>query len=247
LTGKNFGYLTVIKRVPRPAGLTGGYTFWLCECVCGNKIVAQGAHLKNGHTKSCGCYLKKRLSEFHTIDLVGKRFGKLVVLERAEKPINVKINRPYWKCKCDCGNLKTIRGNELVSGATESCGCVISRGENKIDEILDNNAIEYVKEKTYPDLKGIGKNSLRFDYAIMESSVVICLIEYYGTIHYTYGSGIFDSKFLEDIQTRDHVKQEYCLKNNIPLAIIPYTDFDLLNVDYIHAKIYSAIREGTVI
>nr|DAU82992.1 MAG TPA: hypothetical protein [Caudoviricetes sp.] len=65
-------------------------------------------------------------------DLVGKKFGKLLVAEEVEK---VKGQRMF-KCICDCGNEIITRGESLVSGNTKSCGC--SRGEyvsnaNKVD------------------------------------------------------------------------------------------------------------------
>ena len=43
------------------------------------------------------------------IDLTGMRFGKLLVIERAPN----KSGRTYWKCKCDCGTEKEIRGSSL--------------------------------------------------------------------------------------------------------------------------------------
>jgi hypothetical protein len=52
------------------------------------------------------------------IDLVGRRFGKLVVLEYAYSK-----GKPYWKCKCDCGNEKVINGGDLKLGKRMSCGC----------------------------------------------------------------------------------------------------------------------------
>lgn len=53
------------------------------------------------------------------IDLTGKRFGKLVVVSRAEN-----IGREVaWNCKCDCGNETIVRGNCLRRGSTKSCGC----------------------------------------------------------------------------------------------------------------------------
>lgn len=30
----------------------------------------------------------------------------------------------YWKCKCDCGNIITVRGTNLRNGKTKSCGCL---------------------------------------------------------------------------------------------------------------------------
>ena len=53
LTGNTFGRLTVIKK----CGLDSNGCFtWLCRCDCGNEIIASGANLRRGTTKSCGCY-----------------------------------------------------------------------------------------------------------------------------------------------------------------------------------------------
>ncbi len=53
------------------------------------------------------------------IDLTGQKYGKLFVIERAEN----KENRPAWLCKCDCGNIVVVKGSNLRSGHTKSCGC----------------------------------------------------------------------------------------------------------------------------
>jgi len=50
------------------------------------------------------------------IDLGGRRFGKLLVIDYSG-------NR-YWNCLCDCGNYKTIRHDHLLNGDTRSCGCL---------------------------------------------------------------------------------------------------------------------------
>jgi len=54
-------------------------------------------------------------------DITGKKFGKLLVLKYT-RTIN---KRPYWKCKCDCGNVVEKRGKELKSGLIKSCGCLL--------------------------------------------------------------------------------------------------------------------------
>lgn len=54
------------------------------------------------------------------IDLTGKRYGRLTVLEKCE---NAKSKRLSWKCVCDCGNITIVQGNNLRSGNTKSCGC----------------------------------------------------------------------------------------------------------------------------
>ena len=51
LTGQRYGELTVL----RPADNVGGRTAWLCRCSCGRETVVKTCHLRNGHTKSCGC------------------------------------------------------------------------------------------------------------------------------------------------------------------------------------------------
>ena len=54
------------------------------------------------------------------IDLTGRRFSRLVVIERAE---NTKGGQARWLCRCDCGKGSTVRGTLLLSGHTVSCGC----------------------------------------------------------------------------------------------------------------------------
>ena len=55
------------------------------------------------------------------IDMVGKRFGRLIVLERAG---NVGPCAA-WRCRCDCGNEIVTNGSCLRRGQTRSCGCLL--------------------------------------------------------------------------------------------------------------------------
>ena len=63
------------------------------------------------------------------IDLTGVRFGKLLVIKRAE---NTNDNRAKWECLCDCGNTKIIRMTSLKAG-TKSCGCLTRNKNYPID------------------------------------------------------------------------------------------------------------------
>ena len=58
------------------------------------------------------------------IDLTGKRFGRLVVLERAGSRQRGSIKTPCWKCRCDCGNEVIATSAELRTGDCKSCGCL---------------------------------------------------------------------------------------------------------------------------
>lgn len=123
LVGLKFGRLTVIKRANNCTEQENkGGTKWLCECECGNKIVTLGRSLKSGATKSCGCLCRERASEnsrSRFIDLTGKVFGKLTVVNRAEN----KNGSIYWNCLCECGNKTCVSTNNLRNGHVCSCGC----------------------------------------------------------------------------------------------------------------------------
>lgn len=55
------------------------------------------------------------------IDLTGEKYGRLTVVEFSHRDKN---RRYYWSCKCDCGNIVIVSGNNLKSGNTKSCGCL---------------------------------------------------------------------------------------------------------------------------
>ena len=43
-------------------------------------------------------------------NLIGKKFGKLTVIEKSDNYIQPSGRiREMWKCKCECGNIKTYR------------------------------------------------------------------------------------------------------------------------------------------
>lgn len=54
------------------------------------------------------------------IDLTGRRFGRLTVIERKGVGNDGCVT---WLCRCDCGNMVVVRSRDLKSGATKSCGC----------------------------------------------------------------------------------------------------------------------------
>ena len=118
--GNKYGRLTVLERSPQK----GAPVRWICRCDCGNITTVAGTSLRNGHTQSCGCLGKEKLEEGRhgkKINEIGNRYGKLVVIGESEKH---KGKEYYWICKCDCGETTTVRGTDLRSGKTKSCGCL---------------------------------------------------------------------------------------------------------------------------
>ncbi len=55
-------------------------------------------------------------------DISGKRYGSLTVIKRVDHSVK-QANKPYWICECDCGKMVTVKGSNLQSGGTKSCGC----------------------------------------------------------------------------------------------------------------------------
>lgn len=129
LTGKCFGRLTVLHRALNYIQPNGkSVVMWECKCECGNNITVSGSSLKSGNTKSCGCLSKdirikngKQNGKNNLIDLTGKRFGRLSVIEKSSSDKN---GCPKWKCVCDCGNEVIVYGHSLRYGVTKSCGCL---------------------------------------------------------------------------------------------------------------------------
>lgn len=117
LAGQKYGMLTVIRRAEQ---IRRGRTHWVCRCDCGSETIVEQGHLLDGHTKSCGCY--RRIQPKTRIrDLTGQRFGRLVAL----KPVETKEKGARWLCRCDCGKERVCTSENLVSGKTKSCGCLV--------------------------------------------------------------------------------------------------------------------------
>lgn len=125
LIGMTFGRFTVLERCGsyrNSAGENKG-ALWLCRCSCGNTRNLTSNTINSGKVISCGCYNQEKRS---TNRLIGRRFGKLVVLSRGET--DKYKGGYYWICRCDCGVVKPIYGRSLKAGLIVSCGCASESG-----------------------------------------------------------------------------------------------------------------------
>lgn len=57
-------------------------------------------------------------------NIVGNRYGKLLVLNPLESKQYGKYKKRSWECLCDCGNKTSITTSLLINGKTKSCGCL---------------------------------------------------------------------------------------------------------------------------
>lgn len=234
-TGKKFGYLTVLKLLDEKN--SDNRRLFLCQCKCGNLIKVPGKRLRSGNTKSCGCLRKEKaleiLKEYAPnkesigLDLTGKRYGKLTVLKEVDSIVKSNgKNMRRWLCKCDCGNEIIVQHTYLTTGDTVSCGCLNSKGERIIENILKENNIPFKKQYSFKELKN--KLPLHFDFGILDSNGEIeYLIEFDGEQHYDKNNNMYS----EERARLDIKKNIYCLSNNIPLIRIPYNFLDKININ----------------
>ena len=145
ITGMQFGRLQV-KGESKKRDCSGN-VYWECACSCGTTHVAAGRLLRNGEIVSCGCYHREIAGKSQQIDLTGKRFGRLLILQRGKTSL---VNGSYWICQCDCGNLKEIRQNSILQGLTKSCGCLNKNTDKRRKSMIENvfgrlRVLKYVK------------------------------------------------------------------------------------------------------
>lgn len=215
LVGQVFGYLTVLASAPPDSQK--------CQCKCGsNPIIVKTANLMNGNTQSCGCYQKEQTSKASFKSLIGKKFGKLLVVERVENNFRGEV---CYKCQCDCGGVTIVTANNLRGKNTNSCGCLKSKGEMLINQWLQENKICFQPQYSLNEIILDSGRRPFFDFAIFnQNNKLLGLIEYNGKQHYEVTGGWNTKETFNTTQYRDRQKMEQCMKLNIPLYIISYQD-----------------------
>ena len=113
-------------------------TLWRCKCDCGNEVLLPNNYLSNKFEMSCGClpgHSKKKVFTLIPVDmsqvifdrgkdLVGERFGKLLVTGIGSTVTRSGRRYPCFVCKCDCDEICEVSRGNLVAGHTRSCGCL---------------------------------------------------------------------------------------------------------------------------
>lgn len=83
LVGKKFNRLLVIDECVDKKCTEA---VWNCECECGNITKVKASKLKNGSTKSCGCYTRERIKIAGT-DWARSKEGRKIISERNRKRV----------------------------------------------------------------------------------------------------------------------------------------------------------------
>lgn len=157
LIGKRFGKLTVLSDTNLKN--KNGRKIYLCLCDCGKTKQIVSDYLLKG-TRSCGCLLHQEKYD----NLIGKRFGKLLVLKEVEKTFQ---SQRQFLCLCDCGNEKIIPGSNLIHGQSTSCGC--NKG------YVENTKINLIKRKeAYPNSKSGIKGVWQDNKGYWHAMITVC-------------------------------------------------------------------------
>lgn len=101
--------------------------------------------MKKSLIKNLGKYAEKGFISPNRLDLIGRRFGRLVVT--SFNSVRNKGRFTYWNVICDCGKQKIISGQSLKNNVSQSCGCLrkevaakqmFKHGLSKIGNIAPN-------------------------------------------------------------------------------------------------------------
>ena len=132
-----------------------GHSKWVCECNCENKTIKtiNGGALREGSSKSCGCYNKEVARNRRLIDMTGwvmKDHGVPRSLLTVVEQVGYSKDRDtLWRCNCECGNETISNGYSIRTGGTLSCGCwhlkaIAENGKkNRKGNVLDTISFDY--------------------------------------------------------------------------------------------------------
>jgi hypothetical protein len=144
--GKKYNHLTVLNEpeLSEPTKSGGPRRLWKVQCDCYNKTILniRPDVLLSGETKSCNkcSAIQREEKETENLkkDLIGMKFNMLKVLDYEKSDLKhpgSKETSRYWKVQCDCGNLISLKTDEILGTKGRilqngdrplrySCGCV---------------------------------------------------------------------------------------------------------------------------
>ena len=202
------------------------------KCKCGNIFFTSFDKFKTKRKQQCnecGAKGSKRgqykAFDYETIKKEIEKCGYIKLLSD-----NYISSVSPLELKCQCGNIfvdnyRHIKDSDII--ACPECRGTMSKGEIVISQILEKYHITYIQQYQFKDLTGPYHNiPLRFDFAIMDETRLVSLVEFDGMQHFypvEYWGG---EKAFETLKNHDNRKNDYCATNNIPLLRIHYNNLD---------------------
>lgn len=192
------------------------YSAFLVCCPKGHEYVTNYCNLSRC---GCGdCYGNKNIGHTRFLEIIEDLTqGEYTVLgEYINSNKNVLMRHEF------CGHKWNANTMSFIHSDTRCPQCQpASKGEAKIQKLLKDRGISYLREYKFEHCRNI--RPLPFDFAIFnEGGELVFLIEYDGVQH-------FEPRFGEEefrrLQANDQRKTMYCKENGINLIRIPYWDY----------------------
>lgn len=115
-----------------------GESIWTVECDCENKITMVKTLTSIKITLKCPeCMKRERVKKIKE-ENIGKKFGKLTIVDYYGHREDIKTKAPFWIAKCDCGSEKEIIANiyDIKNERVKSCGCMKEEAAKKVGKII---------------------------------------------------------------------------------------------------------------
>lgn len=210
---------------------------WRClKGNCGEEFKASWSDIQSGY--GCGVCEGRQVKLSNCLatknpDLASEWYP---ILNINLTPYDVPVNsgkKVWWLCK-ECGH----KWEALIYSRNSGNGCPQcseSKGEKRIKKYFNYCNINYIWQKEFDNLLGIGNGNLSYDFYLPQCNL---LIEYQGNYHDgTVGAHIQSKEDFEKQIEHDRRKREYAQNNNINLLEIWYWDFD--NIEEILEKYFN--------
>ena len=147
-----------------------------------------------------------------------------------QRDINIHYKSVHLHIKdleCDECDYITSRKTSLDNHRLNNCRKGLknmSGGEVRVAEILDNYDINYIFDRSYDNIKGCRYGYLRFDFRCLMANGIY-FIEFDGEGHFRPRNKTLEAIYNFECGIKnDKIKDEYCIKNNIPLLRIHYKE-----------------------
>lgn len=200
-----YGHLLCLKRK-----LSDSYpqtAIWECLCDCGQRIEVPERLLQCGIVTSCGC------RKGRAINLTGRRFGKLYVIEPLEA--RGKGGSVQWLCRCDCGNDVIVNANMLMRGRTQSCGCYGHEMRGSGRSFVAGTCIEIISSSKTPKNNTSGCKEISWNQGAWIAYINYAGKHYHLGRYQRYQDAVAVRKNVEILRLK-YAKKQAATKENSP-------------------------------
>lgn len=154
--GEKYGFLKIVEKTDKKDKY--GNIYWKCLCECGNYIITTSSRLKNGHTKSCGCYAielsKQRMienSKYYLSLRKPKKLEKNEIIDKKDYLIILCSNKEVLIDKEDynkiCENKWYISNGYCYNSQGQSLHRkIMNAKEGQIIDHINNNKLDNRKD-----------------------------------------------------------------------------------------------------